>query len=201
MNTPKKLAGAMLALTLSATAFSQDMLHTSDKHDIYGIVKRITPTQIKYVSVKSLHGEITTIPAKDVDYIIYENGDKEVIYNEDDKENAKESPEEKAYSMARKGKRDAKENYHQYGGATTGTVLTTVLTGDIFGLIPAIACSSTPPKEENLNYPSAKLMRNDDYNNAYKEQARKIKSHKVWGSYVLGAIINFAVFAALILLL
>jgi hypothetical protein len=53
-------------------------------------------------------------------------------------------------------------------------------------LIPAIACSATPPGDENLGYKDKKLMENPDYNMGYKEQAYKIKKKKVWKNFAIG---------------
>ncbi|WP_353717293.1 hypothetical protein [Dyadobacter sp. 676] len=50
-----------------------------------------------------------------------------------------------------KGQIDAARHYKRYKGAATGTLLTSLLS-PVIGLIPAILCSSTNPKIENLGY-------------------------------------------------
>ena len=191
-----KLAAAVLGVSLSTSAFCQDVIVTKNKEHIIGKVNRVTPTMITYVGNNSFHGELTSIEAENVRYIVYESGDTERIHhNSQEVLNADDE-----YDMSDKGRQDAKTYYKGYKGARAGTTVTTVLTGDIFGLIPAIACSSTPPSDENLNYPSKKLMKNEDYGNAYRNEARHIKRRKVWGSYALGAVINVGVFLLIFLL-
>ena len=189
-----KLAGALLAILFTFPALAQDKIVTKDGKEITGSVKRITPTKIKYVDGKSFHGEITTISAEDVDYIIYENGDKEVVRSNNETESGIEA------NMAVKGREDAQDNYFGDNSGKGGTMATVIVAGDIIGLIPAIACASTTPKRENLNYPSEKLMRNKEYSTSYKHEAHKIKRNKVWNGYLVGALVNVAVYLLFFLL-
>ena len=87
-------------------------------------------------------------------------------------------------------KADASRYYNNYKGATTGTALTVFFVGPILGLIPAIACSSTPPSDYNLNIPNEKLERNPKYYNCYSNEAKKIKSRKVWSTFGISTVIN-----------
>ena len=43
------------------------------------------------------------------------------------------------------------------------------------------------PKDINLNYPSASLMKNEKYANSYRQEAMKIKKRKIWLNAGLGA--------------
>jgi hypothetical protein len=85
--------------------------------------------------------------------------------------------------MYMQGKNDAKIYYTGYKGAGTGTFLAAFLGGPIIGLIPAIACSSTPPKPANLSFPNVELMRNTDYVSGYTAQAKIKKAGKTWGNF------------------
>lgn len=60
-------------------------------------------------------------------------------------------------SLYVQGQRQAERYYQKYTGAGTGTLITS-LVSPLVGLIPAIACSSTTPKEANLGYPKAELF-------------------------------------------
>lgn len=92
-----------------------------------------------------------------------------------------------------KGVKDAGFYYHKTGGAFAGTFVTTIFTGPIFGLIPAIACSSTTPHDENLDYPSSAFMKNDDYKNGYLWAAHKEKKREVWTAWGVGTGIDFVI--------
>ncbi|MCB9042816.1 MAG: hypothetical protein H6554_03490 [Chitinophagales bacterium] len=85
--------------------------------------------------------------------------------------------------MYEKGRIDAK-TYYDHDGGKTGTLVVSIL-NPFGGLIPAIACSSTTPREANLGYPSVELMQDIDYRNGYSNKARKIKSRKVWTAWEL----------------
>lgn len=98
--------------------------------------------------------------------------------------------------MFQQGKNDAKIYYKGYKGAGTGTFFAALLTGPIFALIPAIACSSTAPSSDNLTFPSVELMRNPDYVSGYTTQAKSKKSGKVWGNYGIGTAVLLLVLAS-----
>jgi hypothetical protein len=89
--------------------------------------------------------------------------------------------------MQSRGKADAIMNYRGKNSGAGGTAVTVVLTSPLIGLIPAIACSSTEPSDENLKYTNRELMKNADYNRAYTEQAHKIKRKKIWKAFGIGS--------------
>lgn len=88
-----------------------------------------------------------------------------------------------------KGQFDAETNYKKYKGAATGTLITSLLS-PLVGLIPAIACSATTPKIENLGYPDAKLFMQKEYHDSYTRKAKKIKAGKVWKNWGIGFGVN-----------
>jgi hypothetical protein len=88
------------------------------------------------------------------------------------------------------GQNDAEKYYNKYGGAVTATVLTTTLVSGFFGLIPAIACSNTFPKTENLGLANNEKLSNQAYYNGYLEKAKKIKSRAVWTGWGYGMLAN-----------
>lgn len=107
------------------------------------------------------------------------------------------TPQVNTYSdMFLQGRSDAKLYYTGYKGAGTGTLLTSMLLSPLVGLIPAIACSSTPPKGENLTFPRAELARNPDYVSGYTFEAKKKKSNKVWSNWGIGTIVVMIVVAS-----
>ena len=95
-----------------------------------------------------------------------------------------------------KGQIDAARHYKRYKGAATGTLLTSLLS-PVIGLIPAILCSSTYPKIENLGYPSEELFKQATYYKAYTKKAKKIKQRKVWSNWGIGLGVNLVVILVL----
>ena len=99
-------------------------------------------------------------------------------------------------TMSQKGKIDARNHYEKYHGASTGTLITTAL-GGVFGLIPGIACSVTPPEDKRLGVPNPLLMKNVEYDAAYRKEAWRIKRKKVLIGFAEGAAIDVLVILAL----
>ena len=94
-------------------------------------------------------------------------------------------------SLYLRGVKDASNYYKGYRAAKIGTLI-----GSIYfpmGLIPAIACSSAPPKRENLGYRDEDLMHNPSYFSGYTEKAREIKRKKVWQGFAIGTGIFFGI--------
>jgi hypothetical protein len=88
-----------------------------------------------------------------------------------------------------KGQLDASRYYKGYTGAGTG-ILIVSLFSPIAGFIPAIVCSSSKPKEENLQYPNIEIMKNINYYQGYITNAKKIKQRKVWTNWGIGLGVN-----------
>lgn len=88
---------------------------------------------------------------------------------------------EKPEDLNIKGQIDAARHYKRYKGAATGTLLTSLLS-PIIGLIPAILCSATYPKIDNLGYPNDELFKQPTYHKAYTKKAKEIKQRKVWSA-------------------
>ena len=91
-----------------------------------------------------------------------------------------------------KGQIDAAHHYKRYKGAAAGTLLTSLLS-PVIGLIPAILCSATNPKIENLGYPNEELFKQAVYYKAYTKKAKKIKQRKVWSNWGIGLGVNLVV--------
>lgn len=183
----------MLITTISS---AQDIITKKNGDDIQAKVIEITLNELKYKNFNNLDGPIISILKSDVILIRYENGTKDVFVEEKPTIVVKELLDEE--TAAFNGARDASRFYKGYTGAGSGTLVTGLFTGSILALIPAITTSSTPPKYENLNYPSSTLMKNPDYERAYKDKALKIKKLKVWNNYFIAVIANVATYFILI---
>ena len=174
-----------LALALScAVCLSQDIISKRSGEEIEARILKVGLTEIEYRRFDNPDGPIYSILKSDLLYIEYENGSHDVF--EETPQPVATRPE----NLFVKGQGDAMAFYDRYKPAGTGTLVVS-LVSPLVGLIPAIACASTPPKDINLNFPNAELMKQDEYNFAYREKARKIKSKKVWTNWGIAFGINF----------
>ncbi len=115
--------------------------------------------------------------------IRYENGSKDIFTDSPNTSVANTS----SIDMSIKGKQDANINYKGKKSGAGWTAATTIVLSPLFGFIPAVACASAEPSDENLKYKDAELMKNNTSNQAYTEQAHKIKKRKVWTNYGIGS--------------
>ena len=178
------------------SCFSQDMITLKTSEDIESKVLEITNTEIKYKKSDNMNGPIFTLQKSDVLMIRYENGTKD-IFNKEKVEGLTATPEAVEVDLYTQGQTAATKSYKGYKGAGNGTFFTSILVSPLIGLIPAIACSSTQPKEMNLNYPSKELMNNSDYYDGYTQKARKIKQNKVWTNWGVALALNIAAYIVL----
>lgn len=189
-----------LALLLaSCTALSQDIITTTDGDKIHCKVERITKKKVKYRLIDGQDTSLHSYPKEDVYRIKYEDGEK-IYMAENMVDDVNDEGKWNKNAMKEQGVDDAGRQYHGYGGAKTGTAITAALTGPIIGLVPAIICSSTPPSEQSLGHPDRKLMKNDKYSEAYRNEAHRIKSRKVWNGYLVGVVIDIVLTILLIAL-
>lgn len=75
------------------------------------------------------------------------------------------------------------KKYFRTGGVFGGTFATTFFTGPVFGLIPAIVCSTSPPKEANFISPNPAMLSNPNYIMGYRERAKREKSNEAWKAW------------------
>jgi hypothetical protein len=176
---------------------AQDVITKKNGEDIKAKVLEITLTEVKYKNFNNLEGPIISIAKSDVIFVKYENGTKDV-FGEDKPASTLTLSEIDNEKLALVGKADARRYYKGYSLAGTGTLVTGLFTGSLFALIPAIATSSSEPKESNLHYPNNSLVNNPNYVNAYNQEAFKIKKRKVWNNYFIALIANVATYAILV---
>ena len=155
-----------------------------DGEDIQAKILKVGSDEVEYKRHDNPDGPVYSVLKSDILVIEYENGTKDIF----EEQEVKIAPFNNDLFL--KGQADALLYYRGYTGAGTGTLLTGLLS-PLVGLVPAIACSSTTPKDHNLNYPSAELIRQPPYYEGYKLQAKKIKKGKVWKNWGIALGVNF----------
>ncbi len=184
----------LLAIVFNSTlSFSQDIITTKAGEDILAKISEVGHTEIKYRKFDNPDGPMFTLLRSDVLMIRYENGTKDVFNDEPKPVTVSPAPNANLYLQ---GQMDASTYYEGYKGAGTGTLIVSLLS-PLAGLIPAIACSSTRPRDQKLMYPDADLMKNTNYHNGYTQRAKKIKSKKVWKNWLIAFGINIVLSIAL----
>ena len=181
MKKMKKICVVLIALLFnSGLTFAQDMITKKSSEDIKAKILEVTTTELKYKLFNNLTGPTFSILKSEVLMVRYENGSKDVFTD---------LQTSGSNDMISRGSDDAIANYKGANSGAGWTATTTILTSPILGLIPAILCSSSEPNDNNLNIMNKDLMKNNDYNKAYREQALKTKKRKVWRNYGIGSAI------------
>lgn len=183
----KILIALLISICSSPFCISQDILTKNTGEDIEVKVLEITTQEVRYKKFDNQDGPIYTILKPDLLMIRYENGTKDIFKQENKTELISITSDD----LFSQGQADASRYYKGYKGAGTGTLITSLIS-PIVGLIPAIACSSTSPKEANLDFPNASLMNNPEYYNGYTKKAKKIKQGKVWKNWGVAMAVNIA---------
>ncbi|SOE23683.1 hypothetical protein SAMN06298216_4067 [Spirosomataceae bacterium TFI 002] len=179
----------LVFILLSYFANSQDIVTKKDGIDIEVKVLEVLPSEIKYKKFDNLEGPTFTLLKNEILLIRYENGTKD-IFNEsiNDAYLIEKQPQE-IENLYLRGINDASMNYHGKNGGAGGTLITSLLS-PIVGLIPAIACSASTPKDENLNLTNLELAQNVDYYRGYTSKAKKIKQKKIWTNWGIAFGVN-----------
>lgn len=196
-----KLIGLIIS-AIPAFLFSQDVMVLKNSDEIKAKVIEINDLTILYKKWENLTGPNYNIKKEEVLFIRYENGTKEVISavaqapavlsnsaspNSIPPTNGN-TTNTQSQELAFRGEQDA-NNYYRGRNSGKGWVFATcVLTTPVLALIPAIACSLTPPSEINMNIPPTEVAQNQLYRDAYKKQAHKIKQRKVMANLGYGTL-------------
>jgi hypothetical protein len=169
----------------------QDTLVLRNSTRIASKILEINPETVRYKKAENPDGPDYTTNKSEIRYIIFKSGIKETMdtLRNAPKATANPAPGMSNADMYRKGTADAALFYNRPCGAV-GTGVASFAIG-IFGLIPAVIISATPPKEQNLGYPSRELWKNKDYQSGYKYKAKKMKQKKVWTGFGIGLAASF----------
>jgi len=202
---------------------AQDIIYKNDGTELKVKIIELTTETVKYKNFEQLQGPIRNVLLSDVFMIIYENGTKEVIKKrintelENSLKNNAQSQQQQTPTIipqivtvtenkslnhqdfCLQGQQDASMYYTGYSSAATWTGVATILGGGLIGLIPAIACSSSAPERSSLTFPNSELVQNPSYYSCYMQEAKRIKSRKVWTMFGIGIAIDVAIGTLLIM--
>jgi hypothetical protein len=169
----------------------QDTLVLRNSTRIASKILEINPETVRYKKAENPDGPDYTTNKSEIRYIIFKSGIKETMdtLGHAPKVAANPASGMNSADMYRKGTADAALYYNRPCGAV-GTGVASFVVG-VFGLIPAVIISATPPKEQNLGYPSRELWKNKDYQAGYRYKAKKMKQKKVWTGFGIGLAASF----------
>lgn len=172
--------------------FSQDIITKKSGDDIKAKILEVGISEIKYKNFDNQDGPTYSLLKQDILIIRYQNGTKDIFNQETFASNSLSNNE-----LYLQGEKDANKYYKGYKSAQTSTLITGIVLSPLIGLVPAIATSSTDPLDSNLNYPNAELMKKTDYYSGYTNNAKKIKTRKVWTSWLVALGIDIVALIAL----
>lgn len=208
------LIGILLTLSSFSMALGQqkpDVIVRRNGEKIEGFVRQIRENDIYYGQPNMPEDVFRTISINDVAVILYHDGKVQTFAQPTTPAPAAAPTPEPAPTqyvdnfatpappsasapldeglLYMKGVGDAQTFYTRYRPAGTGTLIVSLLS-PLAGLIPAIACSSTPPKIKNLGIPNSPYSSDPHYLMGYKAEAKKKKSRKVWKNFGIAFGIN-----------
>lgn len=179
-------------------ANSQDVITLKNGEEINAKVTEVGTDEIKYKKGGD-DGPVYVLKKTEIFMVKYKNGNKEVFKSESNSAEAKKKNDKSDIKLdvvdqqlRLRGINDAETYYRGNRSGSGGVIATTLIVSPVIGLIPAIACSSTPPKEVNLRIPISDYSKEPEYLNAYKDQAHRIKKRKVWTAWGVSFGINLA---------
>ena len=191
----------ILCCVLIVNTYAQDIIFLKNGEEIKSKVKEVKSQEITYLKFENLNGPTYNLLKSDILMIKYENGQKDIFSN--DKAAANDAfIETTSFEIAPLGKKsaiydydkgvaDAQIYYTGQNSGKTGVLLTSLLLNGLFGIIPAVGCSVTAPKLQNLSVPNLQVYQNNpEYARGYNAQAKKTKAKKVWKNWAIGTAIS-----------
>jgi hypothetical protein len=193
-----KKAFVLLFFIFSGLSFvtAQDIITLKSGDELKARIVRLNPKDV--VFIQQNNSDTMSLLRDEIKMLHYQNGITIYLTENDNTTTLTTDSEPGNDSLFSQGARDAGIYYTGYKGAATGTLITSFFIP--WGLVPAIACSTTPPATHNLGYRDPKLMENPSYYAGYTDKAFKIKKKKVWTNFGIGTgaaiafyIIGFAI--------
>jgi hypothetical protein len=186
----KKVIILVLFFLVHSYGYSQDIIILRSGEKIEAKILEVTSNYVKYKKFDFQNGPTISLLKGYISKIHYENGEKVVFNIEKSNEPYRDSTFfSSTNELYAQGQIDAETYYIKYNRASTGTLITSII-GGLLGLIPAIACASTTPKDKNLDYPDAELFKKLDYRRGYIQKAKQIKKKKVWTNFWVGGTVG-----------
>jgi hypothetical protein len=177
------LSFTLIFLTI-LNAAAQDIVTLKTGDELNGKILMLNPRDVVFIP-KGI-SDTMVILRDDISRLRYQNGTLVLLVEKNTEIKESNSETLSGYdSIYYLGISDANNYYIGYTGAFVGTLVSAMLFP--FNLIPAIACSATPPNEYHLTLPNHQLSQNPVYLNGYRKQAHKIKKHKVWMGFGIGS--------------
>jgi hypothetical protein len=173
----KTLTYIVLFVQLTCSAIAQDTICFINGSRKIAHVQKITMGNVVYRDTGKSIKDIL-IPKNSVRYILYPSGSYEIV-------SLKNIQPTEMNTSFTKGSDDADKLYRHPGGSI-GTGIASFATGGILGLIPAIACSASKPRAQNLNLPRTAPLSDKSYMLGYQSRAKKLKQKRVWTGYFVG---------------
>jgi hypothetical protein len=180
---------AVSFVSILSVCNAQDIITKKSGEDIKAKILEVNQTEVKYKRFDNSNGPTFTILKSELLMVRYENGTKDIFKEVEEKVEKKST----STDLISKAKQDAKTNYKGQNSGAGWTTATSIVLSPLFGLIPAIACSTSEPNESNLNYKEAELMKDNQYNQTFREEAHKIKKRKIWKNFAIGSAVWIAV--------
>jgi hypothetical protein len=137
---------AVASLFVLSHIDAQDTIWKTSGDSILSKVLEITPTSIKYKRFDNQNGPTYSIMQSEVSMVQYQNGTLDT-FGEKSLTNAESIDPVTPGDLYTQGGRHAFNYYKGYKPASTGTLVTSLLS-PVVGLIPAIACASTRPQKK-----------------------------------------------------
>ena len=180
----KLILSTTVTILIFSFCFSQDIITKKSGEDIQAKVIEVTTSEIKYKKFDNQTGPIFTISTMELLMIRYENGSKDIFTTPQNPVGQIQILGTDSAYFSKRGREDAIANYHGRNSGATWVTITTIYPLPILaGAAVAGICSAQEPKDWNLNYPDSTLINNRIYSEAYKKQAHKIKTKKLWHSF------------------
>lgn len=182
-------------LAISIRLFGQDTLYFKNKTTVVVKIVEINSAQLKYKRFDNLDGPLFVTEKKDIEYVVYKTGLREVFDANPNSTVATNETQVKTEINQNAGnftnaKVDARRYYKTNGlPVVTGFV---AACNPLFGLIPAVIYSSTEIKPKNLNMPNPNA-KSFEYKLTYEREAEKMKRSRTWTAYGIGAGINVTI--------
>jgi len=183
----------------------QDVIFKKSGDSIISKVLRVQPYSVDYKLIGGADTSVRSLNKSYIRYILYKNGTSDTFKVSDVQPdpgatNNRDEAGSHIYKgsfyastrLSDNGTQDAHMYYKGYRSVKRKMAISAILFP--YSLISTAIVATTPPKENNLQYPFPDLMLKPEYRNAYEEEAYHIKKKQTWKGYWNGCGIILGIY-------
>ena len=180
----------MLFWAVSSLCTAQDLIAMKNGQKLKVDIVSIGDKEVEFQPMGSDTNNTYIISKADIYMIEFRDGVRDTLSSS---RPVKDAEIDTSHNWYFRGIEDADAYYRGKKSGRGAIFASALIATPVLGICPAMACSTSPPLDANLDIRDNRLRTNRYYMEGYRDEAFDIKRRKIWRSYVVASVLWVAV--------